>query len=105
MPYLALNPADAVAAPATTLGEPLTSDGETLATMRGRLNLMLGGRPDAIPLLTGWINSAYVDVATSLEIEELKGNLQLNLVVAGKALYLLPKVVRAIRQASCHRQL
>jgi hypothetical protein len=100
MPYIALNPADGVAAPVTTLGAPLVGVSMTLAEMRGHLNLMLGGRPDITNTqLDYWINAAYIDIASSLEIDELKGSLNLNLVVA-KALYLLPKVVRAIRQVA-----
>jgi hypothetical protein len=100
MPYIALNPADGVAAPITTVGAPLTSEGVTLAEMRGQLNLMLGGRSDITnTTLDYWINAAYTDIASSLEIDELKASLAINLVV-GKALYLLPKVVRAIRQVS-----
>lgn len=100
MPFLALDPAAAAPAPATTLGVPLQNVGMTLAEFRGRLNLQLGGRPDVTtPMLDQWINAAYIDICSSLEIEELKGTLTLNL-VAGQALYTLPKTVRAITLAS-----
>ena len=100
MPFLALDSATAAAAPATTLGAPLQNTGMTLAEFRGRLNLQLGGRPDVLPsMLDQWINAAYIDICSSLELEELKGTLTLNLVVS-QSLYLLPKAVRAIKLAS-----
>lgn len=100
MPYLAIDPNTAVVVPAGTLGEPLTDTGLTLAEMRGQLNLMLGARPDITnPTLDYWINAAYVDIASSLEIDELKGMLSFDL-VSGNPFYRLPSVVRAIRMVS-----
>lgn len=100
MPYIVLDPALATAIPAGTLGEPLTNVGMTLADLRNELRIMLGGRPETDdPMLDRWINFAYLDTATSLEIDELKGSLSFNSTVA-EAMYLLPDVVRAIRHAS-----
>jgi hypothetical protein len=99
MPYIALDPTTAQPAPATTLGAPLTSVGSTLADYRGRLNLQLGARPDLTNgILEAWINDAYIDTCASLEIDELKASLTLT-TISGQPLYLLPDVVRAIREA------
>jgi hypothetical protein len=98
MPYIALDPALAAPAPASTLGAPLTNQGKTLLDYRGTLNMQLGARPDVDNgMLETWINDAYLDICSSLEIDELKGSLPLTLVV-GQPLYLLPRAVRAIRE-------
>lgn len=100
MPFLALDPAAAEAAPATTLGVPLQNEGMTLGEFRGRLNLMLGGRSDVTPtILDQWINAAYIDICSSLELEELKGSLVMSTVV-DQYLYLLPLAVRGVRFVS-----
>jgi hypothetical protein len=62
--------------------------------------MQLGARPDVTNgILETWINDAYLDTCTSLEIDELKASLALNL-VAGQPLYLLPPIVRAIREVA-----
>jgi hypothetical protein len=93
VPFIALDPTTAAEAPTTSIGAPKTSTGKTLASMRTELQLMLGGRGDFTPdRLNNWINDAYIDVATSLKIDELKGSLAFETVV-DQSLYLLPSVV------------
>ena len=99
MPYTPLDPAQA-AQIVSTLGAPLTNTGMILSDMRAELNLMLGGRPDTSPgELNRWLNFAYLDMASSLEIDELKANLTFLSVVANP-LFMLPINVRAIRSVS-----
>lgn len=107
MPYILLDPTTAQAAPATTLGAPLspvlpatTLPGMSLAEMRTQLDVELGGRTDFDDTMFDlWINQSYIDLCTSLEVPELDGNLKISL-TAGQALYLLPKQVRAIEMVS-----
>lgn len=100
MPFLALDPALAEPAVVTTLGAPIQGVGMSLAEFRGRLNLQLGGRPDITPpMLDQWINAAYIDVCSSLELNELSGSLALDL-INSQSLYMLPAVVRAIKMVS-----
>jgi hypothetical protein len=100
MPYTLLDPATAEIVDGGSLGAPLTDEGMTLADLRGALNLALGNRTDVgNPQLDRWINYSYLDMASSLEVDDLKGGLPLNTVV-GQALYLLPKSIAAIRKIS-----
>lgn len=97
MPYVALDPGNAVEAPTTSVGAPKTSMGKTLASMRLELQRMLGGRDDIEPdRLNTWINDAYIDVCTSLKIDELKASIAFD-VLADQYLYLLPYVVSTIQ--------
>lgn len=100
MPFTVLDPSLAEAAPVTTLGAPLTGEGMSLLSLRGELDAMLGGRAD-IPTdrYDLWLNMAYRDLCTSLDIDELKGGLALEL-VAEQPLYLLPQAVDTILGAS-----
>lgn len=92
MPYIVLDPAAAAAAPATTLGAPRTNEGETLASMISDLKLQLG-RPELTdPQVTTWINRAYIDLWTSLDLEESYASYSFPL-VAGQALYKVPSIV------------
>lgn len=95
MPWIALNPAEAEAPPATSLGLPRVSYGKTFASMKEELRLKLGGRGDATAQLGRWINDAYVDLCSSLQLDELKGSITLD-IVAGQPFYLLPDVVETI---------
>lgn len=101
MPYLVLDPAAAEAAPSTTLGEPLTGTaGETLGSMRTELAAQFAGRTDVPEArLNKWINYAYADFASSVDIEAFEGSLAFTL-VPGQPLYLLPPVVSYIRMVS-----
>ena len=97
MPYVALDPDNAVGAPITSVGAPKTSVGKTLASMRTELQKMLGGRDDIESgRLDTWINDAYLDVCTSLRIDELKASIAFD-ILAGEYLYLLPYVVSTIQ--------
>lgn len=100
MPFLALDAAAAQAVPATTAGEPLTSQGDTLLSMRNWLRRALGGRNDLTDdEIDLWINDGYLDVATSVDIDEMKGSLAI-VATVGQALYLLPYTVSSTQMAS-----
>lgn len=98
MPYIVLDPSAAEAAPSTTAGEPLTSTGKTLASMRTMVRTMMGGRSDITSAqIDEVINNAYIDIATSTEGKTASLLLQ---TVAGQPLYLLPAVVANIQSIS-----
>lgn len=100
MPFIVLDPGAAEAAPVTTLGEPLTSEGETLASMEDWLTAALGGRDDlSSARKRGWINDAYIDICTSNDLDELHGSISIT-TVAGQPLYLLAPVVSTIQGAA-----
>lgn len=100
MPYKVLSETGATVIPATTLGNPLVSVGETLQSLRTELDRMLTGRDDVdTTRLNLWINWAYVDLASSLDIDDLKGSMGFNTVV-GADLYKLPYEVMATRMAA-----
>lgn len=97
MPYIALDPATATAV-VTGLGAPLVNTGETLLSYRTELALALGGRSDLDAARSDkYTNFAYLDLCTSLQLEELaSASLSFNTVV-DQPLYLLPDVVRSTR--------
>lgn len=100
MPYNSLDEASAVPAPTISVGAPLVSVGETLESMRGELYYQLGGRDDIDPnRLTKWLNWAYLDLWTSLEIDEAKGSMVLEL-QEGQPVYVLPYQVSTILEAA-----
>lgn len=93
MPYIALDPISAEPAPVIPHGAPLQNQQETLASLRAELFYLLGGREDATDdRLDKWINEAYVDLWTSLDLPEAKTSFSLTL-VPGQAMYLLPPQV------------
>lgn len=92
MPYIALDPATAQAAPTSTLGVPLTSVGETLATMQDELQQMMSQRADVLKAPARqkkWINRSYQFVCSMISLPELNAMVQMNL-VADQPLYRLP---------------
>lgn len=100
MPYIVLDRTTAEAAPATSIGAPYTSVGETLLSLRTELKKMLGNRADIDNArLNLWVNFGYVDVAASLKIDELRGSIGFP-TVPGQPLYLLPNAVAAIYGAA-----
>lgn len=102
MPFIVLDPTAAEVAPAgtETIGAPLTNVGKTLAAMRADLTLKLGRRPDLTNTeYDRWINDAYVDVATGLDIEVMKGSYGL-VTVADQPLYVLPAGIASTRGAA-----
>lgn len=97
MPYIVLDDSAATAIPATSLGAPLTNSGETLLSMDTELDAMMGIRADITPTRRRlWINAAYIDFCSSIELEDLAGGLGFNLVV-NQPIYKLPPEVGAIR--------
>lgn len=99
MPYLNLD--DGAATPiAATLGFPTYGGEETLKTLREELSQLLGDRPDIDPdRLDKWINFAYRDIASLLDLPELDVRFGFD-TVAGQSLYTLPTTVKYIRKAS-----
>lgn len=94
MPFIVLDPAAAQAAPASTLGEPLTNEGVTLEELRSELDLLLLGRTDVdSDRIDRWINEAYLDIYTSIEWEPYSLELTLT---ADQPLYLLPDAVEQV---------
>lgn len=100
MPFIALDPSVAEAAPVTTLGEPKVNYGLTLAALSAELSKMLGRRDDVdSDRLELYVNLGYVDLVTSIESGEANGSMILDL-LADQSLYLLPESVAAILEAS-----
>ena len=100
MPFNVLNGDVAEPEPATTLGAPRVSWGLTLSAMQDELDAMLGRRADVQEeRFTRWINLSYTDLCTSLDIDELKGSLGLEM-VDGQPAYKLPYVVDTIMGAA-----
>lgn len=99
MPYVAIDPTTAAAAPVTTIGNPLVSQGETLATLRAELQLQIirtgTGADDA--RYNKWINLAYRHVAAMVTLNEMMGSLAIT-TAASQPLYLLPQSVAWIKQ-------
>lgn len=90
MPYITLDETLAEVAPAWTVGAPRTSYGKTLADMTAELQAQLGGRTDIDPArMAVWINDAYLDLASSLNLPELRASLALT-ILASQPLYMLP---------------
>lgn len=100
MPFLVIDPLSAAPAPVTTIGEPKTATGDTLASMRLWLQRALQGRDDLTEEeLDLWINDSYLDICTSIDLDEMKGSLALT-TIAGQPLYLLPYSVSSTQNAA-----
>lgn len=96
MPYRLLDPSAAQAAPVWNAGAPLVSVGETRLSAETELALQLASRSDATPdRIRKWMNWAYKNLAMTLKLKELYGDLQINLAV-DQPFYLLPKQVASI---------
>ncbi len=93
MPYQTIDSSLAEPAPVVLDGMPLTEEGETLASMETELFYSIGGREDAtLERLRRWINQAYIDLFTSLELDEGKASYTF-LTTSGQNQYLVPDVV------------
>lgn len=100
MPYIVLDPTLAEPAPAVAAGDPLTSVGMTLLDLRSELRKMLGNRQDVDdPRLTLFVNEGYIDLAASLQLDDLTSGYGFQTVV-GQALYGMPPAARATLGAS-----
>lgn len=100
MPYTAITRAGSAVVATSGAGAPLTNLGETLSTLRDELQAMLGGRTDVSPTrLDRFINFGYIDLASSLDIDDLKASMSFNLIV-GQPFYNLPNEVMATRHAA-----
>lgn len=101
MPYTVLDKTTAETAPVVTLGDPLLVDnGMSFADIDAELNSRLLSRTDITParrLL--FINQAYLDLCTSLRLDDLKASMPLTL-VEDQPLYLLPDAVASIQFAA-----
>ena len=96
MPFITLDPTLAQPAPATTIGDPLTNEGQTLATLRDELGKSIV-RNIETQRLNRWINDAYLHLSSMLTISEMFASIAIPTVV-DQPLYLLPRVVAWIRQ-------
>ena len=100
MPYNVISAANAEVITISGFGAPLSDEGMTLAELDAELNLALINRPDVNSTRRRlWLNLSYVDMVTSLEVDDLDENFQVDLVV-GQPLYLLPSGVFSIKHAS-----
>lgn len=96
MAFLTLDRTAATVIPATGFAVPKTGIGLTLADMEAELRSMIGNRDDiSATRLRLWINLAYVDLVTALDLESAEGSIQFT-TVAGESLYRLPAEVAAI---------
>jgi hypothetical protein len=97
MPFRLLDPSTAAAATPTVAGAPLTSVGETLASLRAELLLQLSSRSDVdTTRLNRWINWGYRNLCAMLTLAELRSAMTIN-TVANQPFYLLPIQVRSIK--------
>jgi hypothetical protein len=96
MPFIALDPQTAQSAPATTIGQPLTNEGETLASLRTELASELI-RDIGVIRLNAWINTAYLHLASMITLSEMNASLSIP-TIADQPLYMLPRSVAWIRQ-------
>lgn len=93
MPFTVLNESTAAAAFTTTAGAPLTSVGETLASLREELQEQIGNRDDIDSArFDRWINWGYRNVASMFTLKELMGSASIA-VVAEQPFYLIPPQV------------
>lgn len=93
MPYGLLSRATAAAAGAVPEAAPRISVGETLLSLRADLTPLIGNRSDATNArLDKWINKAYLDMASSLDLPEVEGSYAFS-TVANQALYVKPAAV------------
>jgi hypothetical protein len=100
MPYIPIVAATATVVPPSGSAAPLVDVGETLGTLSDELQAMLAGRTDVGPeRLALWINFGYIDLAASLELDELKGSMSFPL-VAGQPFYKTSPEVMATRGAA-----
>lgn len=100
MPYTPIVAATATVVPPSGSAAPLVNEGETLSTLTDELQAMLGGRADVTPeRMAVWINFGYIDLAASLELDELKASMSFNL-VAAQPFYKLSSEVMATRSAA-----
>lgn len=100
MPYDVLDVANAEAAPVVTLGDPLTSEGETLLSLITELDLMLGSRDDFdATRQKKAVNDAYRQMSASLNLALLYGSFALT-TIDGSNLYLLPSCVAWIKRVA-----
>jgi hypothetical protein len=99
LPFLNLDPDDAEPI-VESLGAPLVSQQETLLSLSNELLLTLGARTDVTAdRLARWINQAYLDLPTSVDIPEFHVGIQFNTVLS-QPLYLLPTTIIRTKRAS-----
>lgn len=96
MPFTPLDPSIAQIAPVTSAGEPVIGVGTNLAEFHDGLIEDLQGRGDISSRIDRWINFAYQNLASMLEINELNASMLFPL-VADQPFYLLPEVVSWIQ--------
>lgn len=101
MPYTVLDKTSAEAAPATTVGDPLTVDnGMSFLELSEELKVRLLNRSDVDETRRfHFLELAYYDLCTSLKLDDLKASIGIT-VVDGQPMYLLPRVVAAIQEVA-----
>lgn len=104
MPYLPFDGIGAQAAPAITFGLPELAArhplGKSLGELRARLQFELGNRTDLTAVqLNEWINDAYLDLYSSLDLPDSKRSFGITL-AAGQAFYGLPDTVDTVRSVA-----
>ena len=102
MPFIPVTPGTATVIAGGPYGAPAVSGYKDLSTLRSELFYDLGSRTDiGNAQLDRYINDAYIDLATSLDIPEPKVSFAFTAVVE-QPFYKLPSGVGAIRAVSVH---
>lgn len=99
MPYSVIDPSLAQAAPATTLGTPLTNTGVTLLSLRTELKKQIIRNDVDDTRWNSWINKAYRKVTSMMTLQEYNGSVAINTVVS-QPFYLLPAAVGYIKKVA-----
>lgn len=100
MPYIALDESTAEAAPAVTLGAPLTSVGETLSSIRDDVAEQTGNRNGILPATYDkYINRAYKNLAGMIRLKQLDASFSIDTVV-NQPFYMLPDAVSFLKRVS-----
>lgn len=106
MPWIALDPATAQAAPVVMTGAPKTSVGATLQVLQADLIRVTANRADVVnnvALQTRWINEGYRHLCSMLDLPQLHASWSLDTVV-DQPLYKLPIVAAGFESvAAIHR--
>lgn len=103
MPYNPIDLSVAETPVITTSSSPLTSVGRTLSGMTDELIRRVGNRGDLdTEVAEQCLNDAYMEMASSMNLQEAQGSASFVSVV-GSAVYLLPPTVKAITAASRYR--
>jgi hypothetical protein len=101
MPFIVINPATATVVAGGPYGSPAASGYKSFLDLKNELRFDLGSRTDIESQLGRWINDAYLDMASSLDIPEPKVSFSFT-TVALQPFYKLPAGVGALRLVSVY---